>query len=155
MTDKIETPYVHPSDLKPHLFKPGQSGNPKGRPPNRWHRQIRDVIKERIPELVANLFAQAANGEIHASKLLLDKVLPNMKSCDMPAGIDLSKIASGSAYDLMNISADLINAVNSDEIESSIATDRMNMIEQHRKLIEVDCVQRALEEVKNKLEMTN
>lgn len=38
-----------------HRWKPGQSGNPKGRPPNEEIRRVRDLASKHVPEAIQTL----------------------------------------------------------------------------------------------------
>jgi hypothetical protein len=74
-----------PKQLEEHLFKPGQSGNPNGRPRKLPHLdeilanvlgQEKEVNGEQITAaeaIIRSLLAQAAKGNIQAAKLLLER----------------------------------------------------------------------------------
>ena len=53
-------------------WKPGQSGNPKGRPAGTGEvAKLRAAIADRVPELLAAMMARALDGDVGASRLLL------------------------------------------------------------------------------------
>lgn len=65
-------------------FKKGQSGNPKGRPPISYLRKeslnhMLETATPEIKEIVANIILQAKQGNIQASRLLFDYILPKPK----------------------------------------------------------------------------
>ena len=65
-------------------WKPGQSGNPKGRKPGTGEvTKLRNSIAEHIPSIIIQVDA-AQNGDIQAARLLLDRVIPRIKTIDSP-----------------------------------------------------------------------
>ena len=56
-------------------WKPGQSGNPKGRPPGQGEAgtaaKLRRAIAEHVPAIVERLVDQAMGGDVGACRLLL------------------------------------------------------------------------------------
>lgn len=72
-------------------FKKGESGNPAGKPKGTtdWRSKLRKQIEEAAPGLIDKLVAQAEWGDVAAIKLLLDKVLPNVKPQSLPVNIDI------------------------------------------------------------------
>jgi hypothetical protein len=61
-------------------FKKGQSGNNKGRPPDRTTGAIlRKTIAENMQEIINSLIDAAKGGDVQAAKVLLDKVCPSLK----------------------------------------------------------------------------
>ena len=67
-------------------FKPGQSGNPKGRPKGRTLQdRLRSAVSERFDELVRSLIDQAVEGNTAAASCLLSRVVPTLKPAQEPA----------------------------------------------------------------------
>jgi len=61
-------------------FKPGQSGNLKGRPKDKTlATQLRKAIVDDMPDIVSKLVELAKGGDMQAAKLLLDRVCPTLK----------------------------------------------------------------------------
>ena len=71
-------------------FKKGESGNPAGRKPGSVNQaKLRALIAKDIPDIVAALTRKAKDGDIQASKLLLDRVFPSLKAVDTPAPVNM------------------------------------------------------------------
>jgi len=63
-------------------YKKGQSGNPKGRPKGiiDCRSKYLALIEERMPDVVNQVVSAALGGDMTACKILLDKVLPGVRS---------------------------------------------------------------------------
>lgn len=71
-------------------WKPGQSGNPAGRPPGTGQiAKLRASIAEHVPGIVSKLVEQAQGGDVGAARLLLERVLPAVKPMKQEAPIEL------------------------------------------------------------------
>jgi hypothetical protein len=71
-------------------WKPGESGNPNGKPPGSGELQkLRAAIGEHVPEIIEKLLAAARQGDIQAARLILERVLPPMKAVEQAQAIDL------------------------------------------------------------------
>ncbi len=76
------------------MFKPGQSGNLKGKPPGSNKTQkLRAAIEKEAPEILSALITSAKAGDPQAAKLLLDRCLPALRpetrqSAPMPTDPD-------------------------------------------------------------------
>jgi hypothetical protein len=71
-------------------WKPGQSGNPGGRPPRRGEpspAKLREAISRHAPAIVERLVEQAKGGDIATCRLLLERALPAIKPVEMPMPI--------------------------------------------------------------------
>lgn len=61
-------------------WKPGQSGNPKGRPRGSGEvAKLRAAIREHIPGILDALIERAQAGDVQAARLLLERTLPAMR----------------------------------------------------------------------------
>lgn len=75
---------------KPGRWKPGESGNPKGRKPGTGEvGRIRASIAARVPELLAALMARALAGDVGAARLLLERAVAPLKAAEQPQVLSL------------------------------------------------------------------
>lgn len=63
-------------------FQKGKSGNPAGRPRGvaDWRAKNRKMLESELPDLILTVVEQAKGGDMVAMKLVLDRVLPPLKS---------------------------------------------------------------------------
>jgi hypothetical protein len=72
-------------------WKPGESGNPKGRPKGTSPvAALRAQIGEAVPGILEAMVAKAQDGDAAAARLLLERVLPPVKADELPTPIDLN-----------------------------------------------------------------
>lgn len=73
-------------------WKPGQSGNPKGRKPGSGAiAPLRAAIAEHIPAIVNGLAQAALKGDVGAARLLLERTLPPLRAVDLPISLELPR----------------------------------------------------------------
>ncbi|MBW8846757.1 MAG: hypothetical protein JF607_17460 [Burkholderiales bacterium] len=66
-------------------FEPGVSGNPNGRAKGSGRAQkLRERLGKHLPELFDRLMLLALSGDTTAAKLILDKVMPNLRPEALP-----------------------------------------------------------------------
>ncbi len=71
-------------------WKPGQSGNPAGRPKGPGpFAAIREKIAGEMPEIIQVLADQAKGGDVAAARLLMERVYPALKPVEVPVALDL------------------------------------------------------------------
>jgi polyhydroxyalkanoate synthesis regulator phasin len=76
-------------------WKPGQSGNPNGRPPGSSEvGRLRAAISEHLPKIIEQLVQKARDGDTQAARLLLERVLPPVKATESTIEVDLPEGAS-------------------------------------------------------------
>jgi hypothetical protein len=124
----------------PAQWKPGQSGNPAGRPPGSGEvAKLRAAIREQLPSIIEKLTEQAAAGDVGAARLLLERVVPPIKAAEEAAPIALpdasltdqgravvaaagaGDLAPGQAAQLLSGLAALAKLIETDELERRIA----------------------------------
>ncbi len=70
-------------------WKPGQSGNPKGKPPGSGELQrLRASIAADVPDILAGLVTAAKAGDVQAARLILERVLPPVKATEQTQKLD-------------------------------------------------------------------
>lgn len=74
----------------PHAWKPGQSGNPAGRPRGSGEvAQIRAAISDKVPAIMEALLSQALAGDTSAARLLLERSIAPLKAVEPPQPLTL------------------------------------------------------------------
>ena len=75
---------------KPGRWKPGESGNPKGKPPGTGEvAKLRAAIGERVPELLAAMMTRALDGDVGAARLLLERAVAPLKAAEQTQALSL------------------------------------------------------------------
>jgi len=76
-------------------WKPGQTGNAKGRPKGSGPvQQLRDALGGDLDRIVDVLRQQALAGDLGAIRLLLERLVPAAKAQEQPAALDIPEDAS-------------------------------------------------------------
>lgn len=71
-------------------WKAGESGNPKGRPLGAGEvAKLRASIAGHVPEIIGQLVEAAKAGDVQASRLLLERVLPPIKPTELTTPLAL------------------------------------------------------------------
>ena len=71
-------------------WKPGQSGNPKGRPPGTGEvAKLRAALAADVPEILAGLVSAAKAGDVQAARIILERVLPALKPIEHAQALPL------------------------------------------------------------------
>lgn len=71
-------------------WKPGQSGNPKGRPAGSGEvAKLRAAIAGQVPAILQSLTAAALAGDVQAARLLLERTLPALKPAEQAQALHL------------------------------------------------------------------
>ena len=71
-------------------WKPGQSGNPNGRPAGTGEvGKLRAAIAKRVPDLLDAMMARALDGDVGAARLLLERTVAPLRATDMGQPLNL------------------------------------------------------------------
>jgi hypothetical protein len=124
-------------------FKPGQSGNPAGRPPGARHKStlalsvLLDGEGEAITRKAIEL---ATSGDTVALRLCLDRILPVRK--DRPVTFALPAIET--TADLVKATSSLLQAVAAGDLTPSEAAELGKLVDAHVRAIEITDIQERL-----------
>ena len=78
------------TEKKKSQWKPGQTGNPKGRPPGQSEiTRLRASLAGDVPEILAGLVMAAKGGDVQAARLILERVLPPIKAIEQAVALQL------------------------------------------------------------------
>lgn len=125
-------------------FKPGQSGNPNGRPKDKTPAtKLRQSIAKAMPEILAQLVEQAKAGDVAAAKVLIDRVCPPLKSQALPISLPVN----GS---LTEQGGEIIRATLAGQIPPDIGSQLITALAAQSKIIEVDELTKRIEALEGK-----
>ncbi len=148
MEDSAKT--VTKQKSKDPRFKPGQSGNPAGRPKGSRHKAsiiAEQLIDGQCEELVQRCISLALSGDTAMLKLCLDRLLPTKKSSPIKLKVPPIK----NLTDLPKVTEVLGKAVFAGEIDPDSAERISRIVERHIKAIEIADIEERL----SKLEEAN
>lgn len=71
-------------------WRPGQSGNPKGRPAGTGEvAKLRAAIADKVPAILDSLLDRALAGDVGAARLLLERTVAPLKAIEPPQPLTL------------------------------------------------------------------
>ena len=125
-------------------FKPGQSGNPAGRPKDKTPATLlRRSISEDMPAIINTLVELAKGGDVQAAKVLLDRCCPVLKPQAMPISLPVN----GS---LAEQGGEIIKATMSGQIAPDIGSQLITALAHQAKIVEIDDVLKRLDALENR-----
>ncbi len=129
-------------------WQPGQSGNPKGRPPGSGEvAKMRAAIAERLPDVIDVLVQKALSGDISAARLLLERTVPPLRAQELP--LSLSMPTSGSFTDQ---GRSVLQSIASEEIEPSRGAALITAIATLARITEIDELTARIATLETRLE---
>jgi len=138
-------------EIQAGQFKPGQSGNPIGRPKgsrNRATLAVQEMLEGEAEAITRQVIELAKAGDMAAIKLVLERVLPPRK--DAPISITLPNTKT--VEDVAAAIAGIIQAVCAGQITPSEGHSIVSLLESQRKCIETTILERKLDALKTLLE---
>ena len=127
-------------------FKPGQTGNPNGRPKDKTPATLlRKSIAEAMPEIISTLIEQAKNGDTAAAKVLLDRCCPSLKPQAQPICLPVNGT-------LAEQGGEVIKATLSGQIPPDIGSQLITALAAQSKIIEQQEVIERLQRIEKQLE---
>ena len=130
-------------------FKPGQSGNPNGRPKDKTPATLlRKSIIGEMPEIINKLVELAKGGDVAAAKVLLDRCCPALKPQAMPINLPVNGT-------LAEQGGEIIRATMAGQIPPDIGSQLITALSNQGKLIEWQELTERLSRIEKKLELQN
>jgi hypothetical protein len=129
-------------------FKKGVSGNPGGKPKgalNKTTRAAQSLLDGEAQALTRKAIELALEGDVVALRLCLERLIPPRK--DRPIEIKLPAMTD--TGDVVKVSAAIIRAVAQGALLPSEGESLGRLIEQHRRVIEVEEILSRLEALEN------
>lgn len=125
-------------------FKPGVSGNPKGKPKDKTPATLlRKSIIDDMPDIILKLVEQAKEGDTAAAKILLDRCCPALK----PQAMAISLPVNGT---LAEQGGEIIRATLSGQIPPDIGAQLITALANQSKIIEIDELTQRIEALEGK-----
>jgi hypothetical protein len=128
-------------------FKPGVSGNPKGKPKDKTPATLlRKSIIDDMPEIILTLVGLAKGGDVAAAKILLDRCCPALK----PQAMAINLPVNGT---LAEQGGEIIKATLSGHIPPDIGAQLITALSNQGKLIELQELTERLAHIEKQLEL--
>lgn len=120
----------------PQLFKPGQSGNPRGKPKgtrNKATLAVLALLESGAEEITRAIIAAARGGDMTAARMVLDRLAPPARERmvelpELPDTKDVQGVADAQAA--------ILHAVAAGELTPGEASTLSGIVEARRKAIE-------------------
>ncbi len=118
---------------KPGRWKPGQSGNPRGRPKGTSTAdKLRAAIEGDLPEILEAMIQSAKSGDVGAARLLLERAVPSLKPTELPVSVDVQ------GESLTDQGRAILEAVASGRVVPAQGAILMGALAQLARLVELD-----------------
>ena len=132
-----------------HLYKPGQSGNPAGRPVgslNKATLAAQTLLDSEAENLTRKCIEAALGGDMTALKLCLERICPVRR--ERPISVKLPNITDSS--DLPMLTGSILNALCNGEVESSHIAVLTALSSTHMRALEMAELDKRIKILENK-----
>ena len=127
-------------------FKPGQSGNPAGRPKDKTPATLlRKAIADDMPDVVRKLVELAKQGDVQAAKVLLDRICPPLRPQALPVTIETGAT-------LPETGGNVVTATLSGNVPPDVGAMLIRALAEQGKLIELQEMADRLQRLEKMLE---
>ena len=126
--------------MKQHKWKPGQSGNPSGRPkgiPDK-RTQWRKAIEDRGDDLIKRAVELALEGDTQALRLCLERAVPAYKPKSEAVEFELS------GESLTERAESILTAISEGKLDPATGQSLIAATAQLAKLVEIDEIERRV-----------
>lgn len=134
----------------PAAWKPGESGNPRGKPKgaiNKTTRLALELFEGGIKNIAEVVIKQAQDGDLTAARLVLDKLVPNARerAVELP-GLPSTESPAGVA----EAQAAILQAVASGDLTPGEAATLSGIVENRRKAIETQELEQRIRAIEQR-----
>jgi len=127
-----------------NLWKPGQSGNPAGRPTGQSAiTRLRAQLEPDAPEILQTMVAAAKGGDIQAARLILERILPAVKPIEQC--IELAMVGDT----LTDKGKAVLGAISTGELAPGQGSQLITAIGALARVIELDDLERRISELES------
>jgi len=134
-----------PNKKPSNLWQPGQTGNPKGRPPGISEiTKLRKSLMTDAPEILAGLVTAAKAGDVQAARLILERVLPPVKPTEQTIELELTGVT------LTDQGRAVLSAVSAGALAPSQGSQLIAAIGVLARVVEIDELERRLSTLESK-----
>lgn len=126
---------VEKKKAPPHAWKPGQSGNPKGKPHgtrNKATQMVLSLMEGSAEEITQTVLDAAKGGDLSAAKMVLERLAPPMR--ERPISIELPDTST--AQGCADASNAVLQAVGVGDLLPSEGSVLAGIVENRRRSIE-------------------
>ena len=130
-------------------FKPGQSGNPNGRPPGARNKRtlaLDELLETEGEDILKKAIEKAKEGDTTCIRLCLDRTLPARR--DRHVAFDVPEMRT--VQDATAFAGKVVNMVAAGELTPSEAADLGKLIDNYVRAIETSDIERRLSELEQK-----
>jgi uncharacterized protein DUF5681 len=134
-------------------YKPGQCGNPQGRPKGALgdrQKFFNDFIKPRRDDLLQKAYDLAIGGNESMLRLLLDRLIP-ARPTDDPINVEMPAIDSKKIDTLLQYGERVLKAISDNDITPDQGKSLMAVIESQRKNIEIASLSLRIDDIEKRL----
>ena len=127
-------------------FKPGQSGNPKGKPKGARHRATvvaQSLLDGEAEELTRKCIELALGGDMTALRLCLERLVPPRRD----APVSFTTPVMETAGDAVSVLGAIVQAVADGEITPAEGATVASLIETFRRTLETEELERRITEL--------
>ncbi len=127
-----------------NLWKPGQSGNPAGRPTGQSAiTRLRAQLEPDAPEILQTMVAAAKGGDVQAARLILERILPPVKPIEQC--IELAMVGDT----LTDKGKAVLGAISTGELAPGQGSQLITAIGALARVIELDDLERRISELES------
>lgn len=125
-----------------NLWKPGQSGNPAGRPPGQSAiTRLRAQLEPDAPQILETMVAAAKGGDVQAARLILERILPPFKPTEQAMELALE------GKTLTDKGRAVLGAVSAGELAPGQGSQLIAAIGTLARVAEIDDLERRIAEL--------